>query len=154
MRVCRSRVAAEPLARRREGAEAMKGHESGCNHVVVQDKFRTGPNFGSLANFASAQGRRHPTRVIWKRTKGLLPTSMQSGGELLRSVRGRKSARAGRARRTQGQDQLPPLHANFRYLVPKKGLEPSHPCEYVDLNHARLPIPPLRLTPAAPCANC
>lgn len=28
------------------------------------------------------------------------------------------------------------------YLVPKKGLEPSHPCEYMDLNHARLPIPP------------
>ena len=31
-----------------------------------------------------------------------------------------------------------------RFLVPKKGLEPPHPCEYVDLNHARLPIPPLR----------
>src|SRR5215469_6054818 len=30
-------------------------------------------------------------------------------------------------------------------LVPKKGLEPPHPCEYMDLNHARLPIPPLRL---------
>ena len=29
-------------------------------------------------------------------------------------------------------------------LVPMKGLEPPHPCEYVDLNHARLPIPPLR----------
>jgi hypothetical protein len=28
--------------------------------------------------------------------------------------------------------------------VPKKGLEPPHPCEYMDLNHARLPIPPLR----------
>ncbi|HEX3471307.1 MAG TPA: hypothetical protein VHT28_08990, partial [Silvibacterium sp.] len=26
----------------------------------------------------------------------------------------------------------------------KKGLEPPHPCEYMDLNHARLPIPPLR----------
>ena len=31
-----------------------------------------------------------------------------------------------------------------RNLVPKKGLEPPHPCEYMDLNHARLPIPPLR----------
>jgi hypothetical protein len=30
-------------------------------------------------------------------------------------------------------------------VVPKKGLEPPHPCEYMDLNHARLPIPPLRL---------
>jgi hypothetical protein len=29
-------------------------------------------------------------------------------------------------------------------MVPKKGLEPPHPCEYMDLNHARLPIPPLR----------
>jgi hypothetical protein len=33
---------------------------------------------------------------------------------------------------------------NGNSLVPKKGLEPPHPCEYVDLNHARLPIPPLR----------
>src|SRR5579863_1079324 len=32
----------------------------------------------------------------------------------------------------------------LKELVPKKGLEPPHPCEYVDLNHARLPIPPLR----------
>ena len=32
----------------------------------------------------------------------------------------------------------------FSELVPKKGLEPPHPCEYMDLNHARLPIPPLR----------
>ena len=29
--------------------------------------------------------------------------------------------------------------------MPKKGLEPPHPCGYMDLNHARLPIPPLRL---------
>ena len=29
-------------------------------------------------------------------------------------------------------------------MVPKRGLEPPHPCEYVDLNHARLPIPPFR----------
>src|SRR5882757_1567865 len=27
-------------------------------------------------------------------------------------------------------------------VVPSKGLEPPHPCEYMDLNHARLPIPP------------
>src|SRR5579884_1633421 len=31
-----------------------------------------------------------------------------------------------------------------KLLVPKKGLEPPHPCGYMDLNHARLPIPPLR----------
>ena len=31
-----------------------------------------------------------------------------------------------------------------KQLVPKKGLEPPHPCGYMDLNHARLPIPPLR----------
>ena len=29
-----------------------------------------------------------------------------------------------------------------KILVPKKGLEPPHPCGYMDLNHARLPIPP------------
>ena len=32
----------------------------------------------------------------------------------------------------------------LKNLVPKGGLEPPHPCEYMDLNHARLPIPPLR----------
>ena len=37
-----------------------------------------------------------------------------------------------------------PLKNSLDSLVPKKGLEPPHPCEYVDLNHARLPIPPLR----------
>ncbi len=36
------------------------------------------------------------------------------------------------------------LHGESKLLVPKKGLEPPHPCEYMDLNHARLPIPPLR----------
>jgi hypothetical protein len=30
----------------------------------------------------------------------------------------------------------------IKSLVPSKGLEPPHPCEYMDLNHARLPIPP------------
>lgn len=34
--------------------------------------------------------------------------------------------------------------AGAEKLVPKGGLEPPHPCEYMDLNHARLPIPPLR----------
>src|SRR5215471_17576165 len=28
------------------------------------------------------------------------------------------------------------------FLVPSKGLEPPHRCRYMDLNHARLPIPP------------
>ena len=30
-------------------------------------------------------------------------------------------------------------------LVRMRGLEPPRPCEHMDLNHARLPIPPLRL---------
>ena len=40
----------------------------------------------------------------------------------------------------------PSIPLNLKYLVPKGGLEPPHPCEYMDLNHARLPIPPLRQT--------
>src|SRR5580765_7910253 len=32
--------------------------------------------------------------------------------------------------------------ADSEDLVPSKGLEPPHPCGYMDLNHARLPIPP------------
>ena len=30
----------------------------------------------------------------------------------------------------------------WKHLVPSKGLEPPHRCRYMDLNHARLPIPP------------
>ena len=37
-------------------------------------------------------------------------------------------------------------------LVPKKGLEPPHRCRYMDLNHARLPIPPLRLEEYSRCS--
>src|SRR3954452_16986757 len=37
-----------------------------------------------------------------------------------------------------------PSAGGSKILVPKGGLEPPHPCEYMDLNHARLPIPPLR----------
>ena len=39
------------------------------------------------------------------------------------------------------------------FLVPKKGLEPPHPCGYMDLNHARLPIPPLRQVTASAAAG-
>jgi hypothetical protein len=39
---------------------------------------------------------------------------------------------------------MAPLAGAEKFLVPKGGLEPPHPCEYMDLNHARLPIPPLR----------
>ena len=42
------------------------------------------------------------------------------------------------------QKRIPHIHREIR-MVPKKGLEPPHPCGYMDLNHARLPIPPLRL---------
>jgi hypothetical protein len=37
-----------------------------------------------------------------------------------------------------------PFAVDSGQVVPKKGLEPPHPCGYMDLNHARLPIPPLR----------
>jgi hypothetical protein len=30
----------------------------------------------------------------------------------------------------------------LKSVVRMRGLEPPHPCEYMDLNHARLPIPP------------
>jgi hypothetical protein len=35
-----------------------------------------------------------------------------------------------------------PSATTDNYLVPSKGLEPPHRCRYMDLNHARLPIPP------------
>src|ERR1700693_90110 len=40
----------------------------------------------------------------------------------------------------QGTDGL--HNAFVVFLVPSKGLEPPHRCRYMDLNHARLPIPP------------
>src|SRR5581483_12009236 len=33
------------------------------------------------------------------------------------------------------------------------GLEPPHPCGYMDLNHARLPIPPLRQVSTDRCGH-
>ena len=32
----------------------------------------------------------------------------------------------------------------FDYMVPRRGLEPPRGCPHMDLNHARLPIPPPR----------
>lgn len=37
--------------------------------------------------------------------------------------------------------QIPPLG---KIMVPKVGFEPTRPCEHMALNHARLPVPPLR----------
>ncbi len=42
---------------------------------------------------------------------------------------------------------------NLNRLVPQKGLEPPLPCENMDLNHARLPIPPLRHAGESPAAS-
>ncbi len=74
---------------------------------------------------------------------------------MVRAFHSERSERTGSPARTRIS------HFLF-FLVPKKGLEPSHPCEYMDLNHARLPIPPLRLTseaqhrmqPVSSRANC
>jgi hypothetical protein len=42
-----------------------------------------------------------------------------------------------RARRGTSTQEKP-----YLWVVPSKGLEPPHRCRYMDLNHARLPIPP------------
>ena len=69
-----------------------------------------------------------PRRALatFRATSGIVHPSQNSRKKALRS----------------GHSDGKPLILNE--LVPKKGLEPPHPCEYVDLNHARLPIPPLR----------
>ena len=43
---------------------------------------------------------------------------------------------------TESNEEISPEGAKQKSMVPSKGLEPPHPCEYMDLNHARLPIPP------------
>ncbi len=40
------------------------------------------------------------------------------------------------------QENQPPLESVKRRLVPGGGVEPPRPCGHMDLNHARLPIPP------------
>src|SRR5437868_15146238 len=68
---------------------------------------------------------------------------------------------AGRRRRSDSWNianlicrHCPSLRMTFsRSLVPKKGLEPPHPCGYMDLNHARLPIPPLRQVSTQRCGR-
>ena len=59
----------------------------------------------------------------------------------------RIEARSAKAALTNATGRLPLLRlfSTPLVMVPKKGLEPPHPCGYMDLNHARLPIPPLRL---------
>src|SRR5208282_3747028 len=56
----------------------------------------------------------------------------------LRRLRGVRAARR--------NPELREGPSNFRKtcleMVPSKGLEPPHRCRYMDLNHARLPIPP------------
>ena len=51
----------------------------------------------------------------------------------------RRLSRTPKSERGEG-----PLHFTkpCSSLVPSKGLEPPHRCRYMDLNHARLPIPP------------
>jgi hypothetical protein len=47
------------------------------------------------------------------------------------------------ARRGESAQLVNDKYARIQ-VVPKGGLEPPHPCGHMTLNHARLPIPPLR----------
>ncbi len=61
----------------------------------------------------------------------------------------RDGQRAIRARQDAHQD-IPALtreNVTQKLVVREGGVEPPHPFEYTDLNRARLPIPPLALTP-------
>ena len=50
--------------------------------------------------------------------------------------------RAASAVQSSAVRRLRMLYQPHNSLVPSKGLEPPHRCRYMDLNHARLPIPP------------
>src|SRR5207237_3735784 len=60
-------------------------------------------------------------------------------GNKIRHQAGTKTGYVGQQSGQQGGKML-----KTKKMVQKKGLEPPHPCGYMDLNHARLPIPPLR----------
>src|SRR2546423_7232714 len=78
-----------------------------------------------------------------KTTKKLVPKN----GLELEALCGREASACepGARSRNPERSEGPQPRMTFRFhWVPKKGLEPPHPCGYMDLNHARLPIPPLR----------
>ena len=69
-----------------------------------------------------------------------------AGGSLARYLEknegnAEKEVKGKKGRANVANDSRVTLHYTL-LLVPSKGLEPPHPCEYMDLNHARLPIPP------------
>ena len=78
------------------------------------------------SNFGISHGLCSP--VAWERAKFANFSSDYRATAALREVVGEKLLKL----------------MGTKSLVPKKGLEPPHPCGYMDLNHARLPIPPLR----------
>ena len=72
--------------------------------------------------------------------------STSAGASLRMSLSVREDAEPAGEIRSAAED-----FGSEEILVPSKGLEPPHPCGYMDLNHARLPIPPRwpEYTPAA-----
>src|SRR5712671_4677143 len=96
--------------------------------------------------FAHSSDCRHinPTATLIgmrreRRTKSFLQSYSGCKGRILAQTNLTKLSERQSAAATSGLKR-----AIKSKLVPKKGLEPPHPCEYMDLNHARLPIPPLR----------
>src|SRR5579875_3070112 len=91
---------------------------------------------------SDAARRQDPLRRIlstMNRQSGIRPVVHPTS---LKPIAGHKRLLLLRIERTTREtSRLERLSADF---VPTKGLEPPHPCEYMDLNHARLPIPPLR----------
>ena len=100
-----------------------------------------------LASSTAGQSFQAPLTLIFLRrlTRDVVlrTSAAMTGFSLRRKIRA-KNARRWTPKPSFGGHQAA-KSSRTKEMVPKKGLEPPHPCEYMDLNHARLPIPPLRL---------
>ena len=91
-------------------------------HIYVREAKRLRPDLTKLP------------AVDWEELEAWINEQMKGGSE----------ARGVRVR--QDEASVPTSSLSSRpSAVPETGLEPARPCGHMDLNHARLPIPPLRL---------
>ena len=106
----------------------------------VPTNLEKGGDFGELctlsgASFDSGGNCSDPAFQLWDPFSGTFDSNLGSV---------RSAAIPFNNLATYASPGNPALNGTPFQVVPKKGLEPPRPCGHMDLNHARLPIPPLR----------
>ena len=125
------------------GAHAQRGVFSTAKRSIVARPNTAPAKRGvsaALRNTPSScetRGLREDSRVtgIWRSATDASPWSCQIPAAIRRPLKG--------AEYTVGRVLVESLGATTTRTVRKRGLEPPRPCGHMNLNHARLPIPPL-----------